>query len=279
MTSMDGSRLARGIAILGPPEASLLRVLDNVFAQWATEAGANEISAPPVYPVDDLEKFDVYSNFPHISLVASSLRLPSPGPHEGNFNPDHMASADLGLPTAACFGAYLFFEGSRVSSTTLVTLVNRCFRGENHFDGLRRLLSFHMREIVALGSYEHTQDFLARSRDAIESFLHSLSLHFVVKAASDPFFERGGSRALLQRIQPVKYEFQVDDLAIASINTHRNFFGERCRITTEPDGGVAFTSCVAFGLERWISVLLDQYGSAERAYAEVQRAAREQRIT
>jgi hypothetical protein len=279
MTSLVSNRIASGLAILGPAETALLRLLDEVFARWAIDAGANEISAPPVYSVLDLEKFDVYVNFPHLALVAGSLRASSPRPNNGRFEVDHLINVRLGLPTATCFGAYLFFENRKVLNTTLVTLVNRCFRSEDHFDGLRRLLTFQMREVVALGSYEHTQDMLTRFRERIEEFMRGLSLNFVIDAATDPFFERNGSRALLQRIRPVKYEFQVDGLAIASLNTHRNFFGERCLIKTEPDGGAAFTSCVAFGLERWVSVLLDRHGSATQALAAVERVTSEQRTT
>lgn len=274
MNTLGDSRLEGGLAILDPDHTALLKALDEMFTRWALDAGAREICPPPLYAVEDLKKFDVYVNFPHLSLVAGPLQVTrNLGPDDGRFRPDQLASVHLGLPTATCFGAYLFFEGRQVSTSTLVTLINRCFRGEDHFDGLRRLLSFQMREIVALGSYGHTQYILTRFTEKIEKFCHALSLEFVKQAATDPFFERGGARALLQGMQAVKHEFQVDDLAIASVNTHRNFFGERCRITTDSDGGLAFTSCVAFGLERWVSVLANRYGSAERALKEVRRAA------
>jgi hypothetical protein len=272
VTDVGSSRIDGGLAILGPEETALLRLLDTTFAGWAIEAGAGEISAPPVYPVAELANFDVYVNFPHLALAVGGLETPSTGPEDGRFLPEQVTGPHLGLSTATCFGAYLYFQDTTVPSETLVTLVNRCFRGEDQFDGLRRLLSFQMREIVAIGSYEHTQDVLARYRGRIEEFLRRLSFDVTVEAASDPFFQRDGARALLQRMQPVKYEFQVDGLAIASVNTHRNFFGERCRIGVEPDGGTAFTSCVAFGLERWVSVLLGRYGSAEAAQGQVERA-------
>lgn len=275
MTGADGSRISGGLAILGTAETALLRLLDDTFRRWGTEAGAGEISAPPVYPVDELANLDVYENFPHLALVAGGLEAPTSGPAEGRFSPDQVIGPHLGLSTATCFAAYLLLRDRQVPADTLVTLVNRCFRKESHFDGLRRLLSFQMREIVAIGSFEHTQTVIARFRERIGEFLGRLSLDSTVQAASDPFFQGEGPRALLQRMQPVKYEFQVDDLAIASVNTHRNFFGERCRITVEPDGGTAFTGCVAFGLERWVSVLIARHGTAEAARAEVEQALRE----
>lgn len=275
MTDLGNSRITDGLAILGAPQTALLKVLDDTFARWATDAGAGEISGPPVYPVDELAALDVYVNFPHLALVGGGLQAPTSGPSEGRFSRDQVLDPHLGLPTASCFAAYLLYRDTRVPPETLVTIVNRCFRKESQFDGLRRLLSFQMREIVAIGTLEHTQAVIARFRERVEDLLGRLSLDVAVQAASDPFFQSEGPRALLQRMDPVKYEFQVDGIAVASVNTHRNFFGERCRITLEPDGATAFTGCVAFGLERWVSALIDRHGTAEKARTAVERALRE----
>jgi hypothetical protein len=126
---------------------------------------------------------------------------------------------------------------------------------------------------VALGSFEHTQRTLAVFTERITAFGAALGLDLNRVAASDPFFENDGARALMSRLSPVKHEFQAGDLAIASVNTHRNFFGERCRIRLAEASGHAFTSCVAFGLERWLAVLLDAHGDATRALAAVRDAA------
>lgn len=277
-TAGHGTRFSDGsaVGILGPDETGLLRELDAVFARWAAESGAREIIAPPIYPVSDLEKFDVYQNFPHLAFVASPLDVsgPPPEPVGGTFGRSTIQPPALGLPHATCYGAYLYFEGRQVPASTTVTLVNRCFRREERYEGLRRLLTFHMREIVAIGSFEHTQDVIARFTGRIESFGDGLALGLRKAVATDPFFERGGSRALLQRVSPVKHEFRADGLAIASVNTHRNFFGERCAIEIAGSGGEhAFTSCVAFGLERWLAVLGDHcHGDLGQA-AEAVRAA------
>ncbi|MFD0772485.1 hypothetical protein ACFQZ2_00950 [Streptomonospora algeriensis] len=266
------NRISNGIAIFDPDHTKLIETLDSTFRNWGVEAGAEQISVPPVYPVEDLEKFDVYDNFPHLALVAGPLAdAEKSRPENHGFPPDLLAGARLGLPTAACFGAYLYFEKQQIPTATLVTLVNRCFRNEEYFDGLRRMLGFQMREVVALGGADHVAAVLTGFMERITAFFTELDLDFTSAAASDPFFEREGGRAVLQRLQEVKREFIVDDLAIASVNTHRNFFGERCGISS--DGGHAFTGCVAFGLERWGSVLLNRYGTAEKAVHAVQSAA------
>ncbi|WP_234323376.1 class-II aminoacyl-tRNA synthetase family protein [Streptomyces bikiniensis] len=274
MNRLTGSDGVPALAILGPGATRLVRELDGVFAGWGLADGAEEISAPPLFPVTDLEKFDVYTNFPHLAWVAGSLDLTEDRfkPVEGRFGPGAVAEARYGLPHATCYGAYLFHEGGQVADDALVTLVNRCFRNEDHYGGLRRLASFQMREVVALGGFEHTQRVLARFTGRIQAFAAALGVELGREAAGDPFFRNDGGRALMQKLSPVKYEFQYGDLAIASVNTHRNFFGERCGIRLA-SGEHAYTSCVAFGLERWLAVLTERFEDDLDAALDAVRAA------
>jgi len=181
--------------------------------------------------------------------------------------------AALGLPSAACFAVYLHHRGGRVPDHTTVTVLGRCFRREERYDGLRRLLGFHMREIVALGSRDFVTEHLRAYGDRTAEFASALGLPGRLEAATDPFYDAGGQRALLQRLSPVKHEYVVDDLAIASLNVHRNFFGERCDIRLRGTGAPVFTGCVAFGLERWMSVLRTRYGDDLTAADAVRGAA------
>ncbi|MFE8977309.1 hypothetical protein ACFYM7_28375 [Streptomyces cyaneofuscatus] len=273
-TRLTGSDGEQALAILGPQATALVKELDRIFTGWGLADGAEEISAPPLFPVTDLEKFDVYTNFPHLAWVAGSLELTDDQfkPVEGKFGPGAVTEARYGLPHATCYGAYLFHEGGQVADDLLVTLVNRCFRNEDHYSGLRRLASFQMREIVALGSFDHTQEVLARFTGRIQAFAAALGIELGREAAGDPFFQNDSGRALMQKLSPVKYEFQYGDLAIASVNTHRNFFGERCSIRLD-SGEHAYTSCVAFGLERWLAVLTEHFDADIDAALGAVRAA------
>ncbi|MEV7023518.1 hypothetical protein [Kitasatospora sp. NPDC093558] len=277
MNRLTGSDGQHALAILGPPATRLLQELDHTFTTWAKDAGADQIAPPPLYPVTDLEKFDVYTNFPHLAWTAAPLDLTGDkaGQHKpsgGRFTPDALADARYGLPHATCYGAYLYLEDTTLPGDTLLTLVNRCFRHEDHYEGLRRLASFQMREIVAIGSYDHTQQVLHHFTERILAFARALGLDLGKAPAGDPFFQNDGARALLQKLNPVKHEFQYGDLAIASVNTHRNFFGERCNITLAT-GEHAYTSCTAFGLERWIAVLTEYFGGDLDEAAEAVRSA------
>lgn len=153
-----------------------------------------------------------------------------------------------------------------------MTVLGRCFRKETEYHDLRRLLGFHMREVVAIGSQDHTEQHLRTFTEKITAFAAALDLPLRKEAATDPFYDRGGARLLLQQLSPVKYEFLYEDLAIGSVNVHRNFFGERCGITVGDTGQAAFTSCAAFGLERWLSALTRRHGSWEAATEAVRQA-------
>lgn len=252
-----------GLVALGAEETRLLTMLDAYFAGWGIDNGATPMTMPPLLPVDDLAKFDYYDNFPHHALVACSLDLAYAAPSVELLEP-----ARLGLPSAACYAVYLHHQGRRLSRGTKVTVLGRCYRAEDHYDGLRRLLGFHMREIVALGDKDFTDEHLRVFSDRIMLLAEALDLPLRKVVATDPFYRRDSGRALLQQLSPVKHEFQYGDLAIASVNVHRNFFGQRCDISF--GGEPAFTSCVAFGLERWLEALRDRYGSWARAIEAVE---------
>lgn len=272
---MVGDR--HGLQALSSGETALLRALDSVFEAWGTELGAASMIMPALLPVDLLARLDFFDNFPHHALVVSPLDLDRRGSGYGStvpaFGAEQLCSAELGLPSAACFAVYLHHAGQEIPDGTMVTVLGRCFRREEQYEGLRRLLGFHMREVVALGSSAFAQAHLQRFSDRIMAFTAALGLGVRKEAATDPFYDRGGQRALLQRLAPVKHEFLVDGLAIASVNVHRNFFGERCSISLAGAGAPVFTSCVAFGLERWLSVLGERFGDWPGATDAVRQAA------
>ncbi|MFC8505163.1 hypothetical protein ACFU3J_00115 [Streptomyces sp. NPDC057411] len=270
LTSPETVGETRGLPTLGPEGTRLLRLLDDTFEGWGVAAGARPMTMPPLLPTADLAKLDYYDNFPHQAVVATSLdlerRTTDPiSADTGRFPTAALEPAALGLPSASCYAVYLTHQGTRVADDTLVTICSWCYRKETHYEGMRRQLGFRMREIVAIGAQTHAEQHLASFTARIHAFAAALDLPLRKEAACDPFFDKGTSKAVLQRLTPVKYEFLYEDLAIASVNTHRNFFGDRCDITLESTGAPAFTSCVAFGLERWLSALTRRHGSWESA--------------
>jgi seryl-tRNA synthetase len=264
-----------GFATLGPGMVRLRDLLEARFLAWAAEHGAGPMLFPPLMKVEDLERFDYFRNFPHLPLLVSPLRperLPEvakTGLPGGEAGTDDLAAAGWALPSAACYNIYLHLTGTVLETARYVTTVATCFRNEERYDGLRRLRGFTMREIVCIGTREEVQDHLRAFKTRVTAFGERLGLGLTIEAGSDPFYQPQSGRALLQQLFPQKEELLYGGtVAIASLNFHRNFFGERCRIRAA-DGQPAFSGCVAFGIERWLHALLDRHGDPETAVSAV----------
>ncbi|MBM7077139.1 aminoacyl--tRNA ligase-related protein [Micromonospora humida] len=259
-----------GLVVLEPQRAALLLELDALFTDMADELGASPVVGPPLLPAEGLARLDYFRNFPHLGVTAARFpdgaveALASGGPvAEQPVRPTGYL-----LPSATCYGLLLSLQSQDVGPGLRLTSIGRCFRNEDHYDGLRRLWGFHMREIVYFGTAEGAREHLARSKELLETLAGRLGIELSYQPASDPFYDKSGSRAKLMALDPVKYEFVASDgTAIASVNRHRNFFGERLGITSA--GAVAHSSCTAFGVERWIHAMLQAHGTPQKALRQV----------
>ncbi|WP_328324308.1 MULTISPECIES: hypothetical protein [unclassified Streptomyces] len=257
-TPTPGTTTSTGLATLDTGQTRALRLLDAVFLDWAHACGAQELTPPPLLSVPDAERLDILVNFPHLATPATEIvpQCRSTVHDTGEAIPaGALAPAQWLLPSSVCFGVYLAHTGTELAEDLTVTAFGRCFRNEHEYDGLRRLRSFQMREIVAIGSPEHVRETLARHSAVTVELAAALGIPVEREAAGDPFFDLSGPRALMQKLSPVKEEFVHDGLALASVNLHRNFFGERCAIRLAATGESAFTSCVGWGYERWLHAL------------------------
>lgn len=268
-----------GLASFGEPATVLLHVLDDVFTDWGIRAGATRMTFPPLLNADDLRTLDYFRNFPHLGSPVSRIRpdrldFYSRGAADGPVPARDLADAEHLLPSAACYGCLLHFSGTTTETPLRVSTVAQCFRHEDHYDGLRRLWGFTMREIICIGSAEQVRDHLEHHHVRLAAFAADLGLNLSRQPATDPFFEKEGARTVMQLLAPVKDEYvHTDGTAVASMNNHRNFFGERRSIAYADKP--AFTGCVAFGLERWVHVLNERFDGDLRAAAVAVRKAGE----
>lgn len=265
-----------GLRVLDASQLRLLRAIDAVFRRLADGWNAPEFRFPFLIRCRDLDAFDYFDNFPHLGLAVTRLdprRLrielsESPRPLD-RVTPGVMEPTAFALPSAACYAIYVDLAGRTLPDEgTMRTTLGTCFRNEDHYDGLQRLLGFSMREIVFIGPEGGAKQHLLRAKDAVTALCAELGLEVHLEVATDPFFDKNSGKAKMQRLFPVKEEFVVNGLAIGSVNYHRNFFGERCSIQVGDD--TAHTSCLAFGLERWVHTLTARFGSADAALSAVQ---------
>ncbi|MFH8623346.1 hypothetical protein ACH4A8_15805 [Streptomyces vietnamensis] len=272
-----------GLVVLDPARARLFQELDQLFTTIADELSGQPVLGPPLLPAQALARLDYFRNFPHLGIAAArfddaAVTALSSGTDVGQLPADATTATGYMLPSATCYGLLLSLEGAEVGEGLRLTAVGRCFRNETHYEGLRRLWGFHMREVLYVGTQEGAREHLDRSKELILGLAGRLGLELGFEPANDPFFDKDGPRAKLTRLDPVKYEFTAPDgTAIASVNRHRNFFGERLALTSA--GATAHSACTAFGVERWVHAMLLAHGDADRALERVRtvRAERPER--
>lgn len=255
----------------------LFRRLDDIFVGWAAAHGAIDHLFPPILPASALARIDYLSSFPHLATFPATLAsdednlatfVAGVGAGASMTCAHPVALTELSpvndvLTPAACYHCYLRYQGVFLDGPLFLTTRATCFRREATYTPLERLWSFSMREIVCIGTLGEVETFLAAQRAVVTAFVHRIGLASEWKAATDPFFRAAQNpKHLAQRLDPVKAELVFDDrLAIASVNMHRNYFGEAFEITRA--GEPAYSGCVAFGLERWIAAVVSAFGSTD----------------
>ncbi|MFE7551681.1 class-II aminoacyl-tRNA synthetase family protein [Streptomyces gardneri] len=265
-----------GLLTLDPVHTALLHGLDALLTGLAARLSAPEVVGPPLLSVEGLARLDYFRNFPHLGVSAGRFTPEALDGLAAGEDPGELPLRPTGhlLPSATCYGLLLSLEGRDVGEDGLrLSATGRCFRNETHYDGLRRLWGFHMREVLYLGTKQGAVEHLEKGAEFVRELAGLLGLELTRATADDPFYDRGGSRARLMALDPVKHEFSAPDgTAIASVNRHRNFFGERLDIRAGAEGP-AYSACVAFGVERWVHAMILAHGTPEQALARL-RAAR-----
>jgi seryl-tRNA synthetase len=214
--------------------------------------------------VQDLDAADYFRNFPHLGLAAAPitdsehLRLSQVSEQRSELPSTALSNARYMLPSAACYAVYAQLKGQIIETPLRVTTSATCFRNETAYEGLERLWAFTMQEIVCFGTVDHARQHVETGLEAIRAMASAIGITLDVEIATDPFFDRRSPVALLQEKAPTKRELLFGTLAVASVNFHRNFFGDRFNIR-DSQAKPVFTSCVAFGLERWMHMLLQHF--------------------
>ncbi|MFC5500813.1 hypothetical protein ACFPJ4_01015 [Lysinimonas soli] len=170
----------------------------------------------------------------------------------------------LALIPAACHPLYAHLEGTTVDAGKLYELTGECFRHEPSEDPMR-FVSFRMREYVRLGTEEQAKEHRRRWLEIDQELFAKLDLPVRIVPANDPFFGRGGVLLAANQIEAeAKFEVVTDvyegtQTAIASANFHGEHFGGDFALSL-PDGGVAQSACVGFGMERIVLALANRHG-------------------
>jgi seryl-tRNA synthetase len=274
---------ADGQVTLSGPLLGLEAALERVFLAWALERGAVEHRFSPLLPATALDRVHWFQAFPHLATFPASLPQEDaalrdfadapPVDRSGALQLTALAPMRHVLTPAACYGTYIHYQGVRLEAPVVVTTRATCFRREAAYRPLARQWAFSMREIVCLGGREAVLEFLRWARGRVDALVDALALPAEWVEATDSFYDAPRNPAnLRQRLAAAKKELRFDgDLALASINFHRRYFGEAFDI--QADGEPAFSACLAFGLERWMLALLTRFGAEPAGWPNLEDVA------
>ena len=269
--------LDRGRVAFGPVLTRLQQGLARRFASMGEALGCLPYAFPSLLTLADLRRTGHLESFPHavsfvshfredlevLTAYAARLRRGAPdAPAAGE-----LAEAGCVLSPTVCYHAYRALEGAALpESGKALWAVGKCFRYEaGNLTGIDRLWDFTMLELIFLGG----RSGVLAQREALlretAAFARQAGYAFTLETANDPFFADGyAAKRLYQEIHELKFEMRLalphrgDDLACASYNAHRDFFGTRFSLAA--GGAPAHTACVGFGLERWVYATVCQFG-------------------
>jgi seryl-tRNA synthetase len=282
----------RGQVMLEGVPLQLFRYFDSALAELEKNWTTQELLTPTLIPADVLAKCDYFRSFPNTVTFACHLEPEAAvinrfrARHEHKTTVDHEALADMGTPEACLAPAVCYHVYHRNQGLTLpmegiaYSVRGKCFRYESsNMRELTRLWDFTMRELVFLGTSDYVLEERERCVQIIGEFLDELGLAAEIRTASDPFYiaPDASSKTYFQLTAETKYELSAvlpheERLAIGSLNYHTDFFGRAFDITVD-GAGPAFSSCIGFGLERFVCAFLAQHGNDPSDWPEQVRAS------
>lgn len=284
----DVADVAPGMVATAGPFLALIRSIDAYWRARAADLDAREEDYPVLWPVDLYRRIDYFHEFPQQVLLAAPVH--ESFAHRSAFaaghrrtddfqtvdSGDHLAASRLGLQSAVCDCCYYLRRDTADQPDQWFTTEGRVFRNEvSETGGLDRLLSFRVRDIMAVGSEAFVREAQERMIDEAVTFLKRLGLTCRIETAGDPFFANDSVlKNLFQGTAQLKYELKVPlphagkDLAIGSVNLHQDFFGRNLNITL-PDGEPAWSACIGVGFERAAYAVCCQYGPDPTAWPDL----------
>ena len=252
----------RGVYGRGAEFEDTLRRVDRLVTATGAEDAAETMSFPPIVSRAHFERSGFLRSLPHLVGTVHAFAGSDQTHHqllraaeEGRDWSEAFPPTDVVLAPAACYPVYPTLAGMLPADGRLVDVMSYCFRHEPS-DDPARMQMFRMHEHVRAADPSTIAAWLDVWLTRAKAFTSALGLDARCAVAADPFFGRGGKLlADAQRDQRLKREIVApiandeQPTAIISLNSHQDHFGEAFGITT-PDGAVAHTACIGFGLER-----------------------------
>ena len=250
----------------------ILERFDELVMRKAEAEHAEPLMFPPIVARELIERMGYLGNFPqligsvHSFFGADALAREMATRAADGERWEHLLDiTEVMLLPAACYPVYPVLSGLLPGAGRTVTVKGWCYRHEPS-DEPTRLQAFRMREFIRAGAPDVVEAWRDGWLERAMTLLGELGLPVHSDLANDPFFGRTGRMlASNQRDQRLKFEIMVPVIslerptAICSFNWHQEHFTGTFGIR-QPDGAIAHTACLGFGLERVVLALLKTHG-------------------
>jgi hypothetical protein len=132
-------------------------------------------------------------------------------------------------------------------------------------NGLERLTTYWMREIIIFGQDKEIRDALDHMSQWTIDFLQDLDVSVELVAANDPFFaDSSTEKRIYQTAYDLKRELKLPIyggkmIAAASFNNHQSSIVEKLAIRSHEDTAIE-SGCAGWGIERVLLALVSRFG-------------------
>jgi hypothetical protein len=257
----------------------VLQAINRLTLGLAGQLSAVEQEHPAVWPVRLFKMIDYFHEFPQQMILCAPVKndFQSRSTFSRLFRRDQafetvpmdglIDDASYGLQPAVCDCCYYTLEGSREHQDRFYTTMNKVFRNERSATNrLDRLTNFSVRDIMFVGAEPFVLEARERLIEMLAAMLTELRLNARIETANDPFFANDAAmKSVFQNAHRLKYELLAPiphlgrDIAVGSINLHKDFFGKAFDIRV-PGGAPAHSGCIGVGMERLAYALYCQHG-------------------
>ena len=164
--------------------------------------------------------------------------------------------------------------GQKIDSE-FITLCGSAYRYENgNFQDNSRTWEFSVREYVFIGKSEYILTMFDTTKNMINMLFAEMGIPFKYSHATDNFYPSKYNmlKARIQDSLRSKTEIVVkinkENLAVGSFNFHNKHFSQPFNFS---QNGIIKSGCVGFGLERFITMLLEYNISITKLQTITQR--------
>ncbi len=270
-----------GVFALQGDILSILNKLDSQFKFYALEKDAVEQHFQPTLPAKSLIENGYLSSFPQHPLFVTNVFRDidninglAQDAKEKSIDSIHkwldekLDTHKQILSPTVCYHCFETLKNQKITNDgAIYTSIAPCHRHESrNINGLARLQSFTMREIIFFGNEEMVEENRNDILGHCKSYLNKIGLKFKIVTASDPFFTTGAeAKRIYQSSLALKYEIQAyiphsdSWISVASFNNHQQSLVLSYKISFESEDDL-FSGCVGYGYERLVYALYSQFG-------------------